>query len=408
MPSRSSGLSSAITARTRHPSRQRHGDRRRATRRAVTRQRCRPAPRPGGPARPGPCRRRRPGAAAAVVGRPSSRSTAVLVRRSVPDPAGAGVPGHVGEQLGDGEVERAGGRVAAAARTAPRSRRPGTALRAARVDSAVGRPSSSAGGCMPRTMSRSSASASRHRARASATSVRRLRVVRRGRSIRDSATPERDQPGLGAVVQVPLDPPQHGRGVGGQRGPAGLQRRDPGLVGGRLQQRPDQQRGPADEQPHEPREHQQQRRALHARAARRRPRCPRPAAEAVGDHAPPRPGDVTRPRPDDQEHAEVGGQRRHQRQPGEAVDQGPPAGAVAQHRAQRTGPARRRAHAAAGTASPSRGAAGPARGSTAAVEPGQDQHADQERQADGQQRQRRRAPARAARARTPARPAAGR
>ena len=156
--------------------------------------------------------------------RPSSPTTT----RSTPSPwldadpgvLGAGVLADIGQALGDREVDRRlhrSGRPAARSASigpaapcrapAPRPLRPARGRRAP------------AGGC-PAPPSRSSPSAAPVVTRASETS---RRAPSGSRSKSSSASPrlidKRDQPGLRAVVQVALDPPQLGRGVVDRLGP---------------------------------------------------------------------------------------------------------------------------------------------------------------------------------------------
>ena len=108
--------------------------------------------------------------------RPSSRTTS---RSHVPcwaqetdGPRGLRVLGHVGQELGHAEVgDGLDGRASVASRRSTESS-VGTALRAASVASAPSSPMSSAGGWMPRAMSRSSAMASLAPRCASSTSSR--------------------------------------------------------------------------------------------------------------------------------------------------------------------------------------------------------------------------------------------
>ena len=176
----------------------------------------------------------RVGAAAAVV---ADRHGEQVVGVPQVDPGGPGaaVPDHVGQRLGDREVggrldrglQAAGqveststgiGRLSARARTAPSSPR-----------------SASTGGWMPRTRWRSSTRAVALASRASASSLRAAAGSRLDQLLGQAdGHAQRDQPGLGAVVQVALDAAQ----LGGLRvdrvGPGDGQLGDPqAQLGGR-------------------------------------------------------------------------------------------------------------------------------------------------------------------------------
>ena len=162
-----------------------------------------PGARPRRRRRPG--RRRRPPRGA----RPSRRGSARPSAWSA-----AGVLADVGQALGDREVDRGldrRGRPAGQRRRSPRpappcrARAPGSRRRARGRRAPAGgcRAPPSAGRRWPRRSS----------ARASLTSPGRLGVALEQLLGHAEAHRQRDQPGLGAVVQVALEPAQLGRGV---------------------------------------------------------------------------------------------------------------------------------------------------------------------------------------------------
>src|SRR6185437_4407842 len=162
----------------------------------------------------------------------------------------------------------------------------------------------------------------------------------------------RDQPGLGTVVQVALQPGQDGGRVGGQQGPARLQLGDPGPVGAGLEQRADHYAIEADQQAQEPRPDQQDADRLQHVEPGAGPAGVVDLAEAGrGEPPPDRRGEERQP-DGEGDGGDVGGERGH-RQRDEAVEQGTPARAVSRTaRAQRSRPWSRRTGGGSGQCQP--------------------------------------------------------
>ena len=172
-----------------------------------------------------------------------------------PGPVRPALVDHVGQRLGDGEVDgrlhRRGCRPASSI-----CRSTGSGRLSVSARTAPSRPrSASTGGWMPRTRVRSSVRACPLDARASASRFRARSGFSRQHLLGEpNVHAQRDQPGLRPVVQVALDPAQLGRGgvhrlgaglgqlayLGGHRLPGRGQQRCGGPAMGLQQQRPDE------------------------------------------------------------------------------------------------------------------------------------------------------------------------
>ena len=151
----------------------------------------------------------------------------------------------------------------------------------------------------------------------------------------------RDEPGLRAVVQVPLDAPQRGGRLVDRVRPAALQVGDARVAGGRAEQRADQQPVRPQHQPYHPGRGQQHQHAAGRYREGAQPRVEEEAADAHAGMLPPLPvmapgGDLEPDRiAHEHQPVPVEGERQGpgqdaQRELDEEVRQRPPAGRVAE------------------------------------------------------------------------------